>query len=177
MAASIVNSASYDKERIEPTLDRGFLDAMSLAEYLVTNGGRGGGIPFRTAHHIVGTLVARCEKEGKHSLTQVSVDAFNEVIAASIASTGGRQSPAAGSAPAASRSDALQVTDDVYTCLGAHNVVKRYQSARAAGVKPFEEQLKVWKKTVGRLIALINDACETDCPSNAETDAEFGRGL
>jgi len=59
MAAAIVNSASYDKERIEPTLDRGFLDATSLAEYLVTKG-----IPFRTAHHIVGTLVARCEKEG-----------------------------------------------------------------------------------------------------------------
>ena len=27
MAAAIVNSASYDKARIEPTLDRGFLDA------------------------------------------------------------------------------------------------------------------------------------------------------
>jgi len=40
MAAAIVNSASYDKERIEPTLDRGFLDATSLAEYLVTKGTR-----------------------------------------------------------------------------------------------------------------------------------------
>ncbi len=38
MAAAIVNSASYDKARIEPTLDRGFLDATSLAEYLVTRG-------------------------------------------------------------------------------------------------------------------------------------------
>ncbi len=78
MAAAIVNSASYDKARIEPTLDRGFLDATSLAEYLVTRG-----IPFRTAHHIVGTLVARCEKEGKHSLAQLGVDAFNEVMDAS----------------------------------------------------------------------------------------------
>jgi argininosuccinate lyase len=71
MAAAIVNSASYDKDRIEPTLDKGFLDATSLAEYLVTQG-----IPFRTAHHIVGTLVARCEKEGKHALAQLSVAAF-----------------------------------------------------------------------------------------------------
>jgi len=144
MAAAIVNSASYDKERIEPTLDRGFLDATSLAEYLVTQG-----IAFRTAHHIVGTLVARCEKEGKHALKQLSVEAFNEVIAASIASTGERQFPAADSAATASRSDALHVTDDVYTCLGAHNVVKRYQSAGAAGGKPFEEQLKVWKERLG----------------------------
>jgi argininosuccinate lyase len=124
MAAAIVNSASFDKARIEPTLDRGFLDATSLAEYLVTQG-----IPFRTAHHIVGTLVARCEKEGKWKLEQLSVEAFNEVIASA-------------------KSD-VRVTDDVYTCLGAANVVKRYQSAGAAGGKPFEDQLKAWKERLG----------------------------
>jgi len=129
MAAAIVNSASYDKERIEPTLDRGFLDATSLAEYLVTLG-----VPFRTAHHIVGTLVARCEKEGKWSLGQLGVEAFNEVIEAA---TRGASSPA------------TRVTEDVYTCLGAKNVVKRYQSAGAAGGKPFEEQLAAWKKRLG----------------------------
>ncbi|HEX3356677.1 MAG TPA: hypothetical protein VHS31_06805 [Tepidisphaeraceae bacterium] len=69
---------SISRQKIESTLDRGFLDATSLAEFLVTKG-----VPFRTAHHIVGTLVARCEKEGKHALKQLSVDAFNEVIAAS----------------------------------------------------------------------------------------------
>jgi argininosuccinate lyase len=126
MAAAIVNSASYDKDRIEPTLDRGFLDATSLAEYLVTKG-----IPFRTAHHIVGTLVARCEKEGKHALAQLDVAAFNEVIAASLKAHG---------------SPSVTITDDVYTCLGARNVVKRYQSAGAAGGKPFEDQLAAWKK-------------------------------
>ncbi len=143
MAAAIVNSASYDKARIEPTLDKGFLDATSLAEYLVTKG-----IPFRTAHHIVGTLVARCEKEGKHALAQLSVEAFNEVIDATFAS-GGRHSvtPAAGTA--ALQAASIQVTDEVYTCLGAANVVKRYQSAGAAGGKPFEEQLTAWKTRLG----------------------------
>ena len=134
MAAAIVNSASFDKERIEPTLDRGFLDATSLAEYLVTQG-----IPFRTAHHIVGTLVARCEREGKHALSQLNVDAFNEVIDASMASHG----------KAVGVTDTLRVSDDVYTCLGAANVVKRYQSAGAAGGKPFEDQLKAWKERLG----------------------------
>ena len=123
MAAAIVNSASYDKERIEPTLDRGFLDATSLAEFLVTKG-----IPFRTAHHIVGTLVARCEKEGKHALAQLSVEQFNEVIV--------------------TKSD-IRIGADVYECLGARNVVKRYQSAGAAGGKPFEEQLAAWKERLG----------------------------
>jgi argininosuccinate lyase len=126
MAAAIVNSASYDKERIEPTLDRGFLDATSLAEYLVTQG-----IPFRTAHHIVGTLVARCEKEGKHALSQLSLETFNETLKAHGAAVG---------------PTAEGLTDDLYTCLGAKNVVKRYQSAGAAGGKPFEDQLAAWKK-------------------------------
>jgi len=130
MAAAIVNSASYDKARIEPTLDKGFLDATSLAEYLVTQG-----IPFRTAHHIVGTLVARCEKEGKHALSQLSVEAFNEVIRDSTTHQ-----------PTAST---IRVTADVYTCLGAANVVKRYQSAGAAGGKPFDDQLKAWKERLG----------------------------
>jgi argininosuccinate lyase len=133
MAAAIVNSANYDKQRIEPTLDKGFLDATSLAEYLVTKG-----IPFRTAHHIVGTLVARCEKEGKHALSQLRVEQFNEVIEATE-----RRSDAA------TKGASVRVTDDVYTCLGAANVVKRYQSAGAAGGKPFEEQLAAWKKRLG----------------------------
>jgi argininosuccinate lyase len=123
MAAAIVNSASYDKDRIEPTLDRGFLDATSLAEYLVTKG-----VPFRTAHHVVGTLVARCEKEGKHALSQLPVEAFNEVLA--------------------TKSD-VRIDKDVYNALGAANVVKRYQSAGAAGGKPFEEQLAAWKQRLG----------------------------
>jgi argininosuccinate lyase len=142
MAAAIVNSASFDKERIEPTLDRGFLDATSLAEYLVTQG-----IPFRTAHHIVGTLVARCEKEGKHALAQLSVEAFNEVIDASLKAHGA--STAGVSNTNHEPQATIHVTADVYTCLGAANVVKRYQSAGAAGGKPFEDQLAAWKARLG----------------------------
>lgn len=121
MAAAIVNSASYRKDKIEPTLDRGFLDATSLAEYLVTQG-----VPFRTAHHIVGTLVARCEKEGKHALSQLPLETFNEVVQSSAPTT--------------------TLTKDVYTALGARNVVARYKSAGAAGGDPFRQQLAAWKQ-------------------------------
>ena len=124
MAAAIVNSANFIKENIEPTLDRGFLDATSLAEYLVTKG-----IPFRTAHHTVGSLVAHCEKTGRHALKQVSVQEFNAAIAAHKLD--------------------VKLDDDVYNCLGAHNVVKRYQSAGAAGGKPLEEALAKWKERLG----------------------------
>jgi argininosuccinate lyase len=118
MAAAIVASAEFVKENIEPTLERGFLDATSLAEYFVTKG-----VPFRTAHQIVGSLVARCEKEGKTALAQLSLEDFKK---------------------ACDKADA-----DVYEALGAKNVVKRYRSAGAAGGKPFEEQLAAWKQRLG----------------------------
>jgi argininosuccinate lyase len=122
MAAAIVNSASYIKENIEPTLERGFLDATSLAEYLVTKG-----IPFRTAHHIVGSLVLKCEKEGKPALAKLTLQDFQQ----------------------AAGENGSKVGNDVYDALGAHNVVKRYQSAGAAGGKPFEAQLAAWKQRLG----------------------------
>jgi len=125
MAAAIVNSANFNKEAIEPTLERGFLDATSLAEYFVTKG-----IPFRTAHQIVGSLVARCEKEGKTALAQLKLEDFVETVKAHGASSVG-------------------LGPDLFDALGARNVVKRYQSAGAAGGKPFEEQLAAWKKRLG----------------------------
>lgn len=122
MAAAIVSSASYNKEAIEPTLNRGFLDATSLAEYFVTKG-----IPFRTAHQIVGTLVAKCEHESLTSLSQLSVDDFLATAKAHYPQANG-------------------IGPDVYDALGAANVVKRYRSAGAAGGAPFEKQLAEWKK-------------------------------
>jgi argininosuccinate lyase len=122
MAAAIVSSTHFVPENIEPTLERGFLDATSLAEYFVTRG-----IPFRTAHQIVGSLVARCEKERKQSLSQLTVDDFRkaaEVVGANAGAIG----------------------QDVFDALGARNVVNRYRSAGAAGGEPFKQQLAEWKK-------------------------------
>jgi argininosuccinate lyase len=123
MATAIVESANFVKENIEPTLERGFLDATSLAEYLVTKG-----VSFRTAHQIVGALVAKCEKEGKTALVQLTVGEFDEAVKAHGGAAG------------------FSVDKGVYDALGARNVVKRYKSAGAAGGKPFEDQLAAWKK-------------------------------
>jgi argininosuccinate lyase len=124
MAAAIVDSAEFVKENIEPTLERGFLDATSLAEYFVTKG-----IPFRTAHQIVGSLVAQCEKDGNTALSQLKPADFK----AAIKKQGAKAS----------------IGKDVYESLGAKNVVKRYQSAGAAGGKPLENQLAYWRQTLG----------------------------
>ncbi len=74
MAARIVRSAKFNEEKIKASLDRGFLDATSLAEYLVTKG-----VAFRTAHQHVGKLVRLCEEKSYHQLSQLSLDDFRGV--------------------------------------------------------------------------------------------------
>src|SRR5258706_238519 len=125
MAAAIVNSASFIKENIAPTLERGFLDATSLAEYLVTKG-----VPFRTAHHIVGGLVLKCEKEGKHALAQLSLADFQQAAG----EHGGK------------------IGQDVYEPLGAHKVVQRNQTPGAAGGKRSKEEMRGGKRDVAGLL-------------------------
>ncbi|MDB5173992.1 MAG: argH1 [Phycisphaerales bacterium] len=125
MAAAIVTSTNYVRENIEPTLERGFLDATSLAEYLVTKG-----IAFRTAHKIVGTLVARCEAEKKPALAGLSVTDFVEAAKAAGANPSG-------------------IGADVYEALGSRNVARRYRSPGAAGGPPYEQRLAEWKAKLG----------------------------
>jgi len=120
MASAIVNATDYVRENIEPTLERGFLDATSLAEYLVTKG-----IPFRRAHHIVGSLVAYCEKEKKTALAQLQLSEFTHAI---------REAGM----------DVSKIGDDIYDALGAKNVVARYLSPGAAGGPPYERRLEEW---------------------------------
>ena len=50
VAAGIVATARFNEDTIAASLDRGYLDATSLADYLVTRG-----VAFRTAHQVVGS--------------------------------------------------------------------------------------------------------------------------
>jgi argininosuccinate lyase len=99
MAAAIVRSAKFNEERIKRDLDRGFLDATSLAEYLVTKG-----VPFRTAHQHVGALVRYCTDKGIVKLSDLTVEQMRSI------------------------SGCQAIGKDVYEWLGAENVVKQYQT-------------------------------------------------
>ena len=129
MAARIVRSAKFDEQRIKQTLDTGFLDATSLAEYLVTKG-----IPFRTAHQIVANLVAQCEQSDLPKLADLTIDEMNTVVDELLA---------AGGNP---RTAAPIITPDVTDWLGADNVVARYQTPGNAGLTGFTQQLTAWKQ-------------------------------
>jgi argininosuccinate lyase len=125
MTARIVASTRFDNDRIELGLGRGFLDATSLAEYLVTQQ-----VPFRTAHQVVGRLVHLCVQEGLDQLSQLSIDQFN--------------------AACVEHGQNSDVCDqEVYDWLGPQNVVKRYQTAGNAGVSGFKAQLADWKHRLG----------------------------
>lgn len=114
VAAGIVSTASFDVERIAADLDKGFLDATSLAEYLV-----GKGMPFRSAHHAVGRLVARAEAQGK-TLAELPPDVLKQASGL--------------------------IGPDVAEHLGAARVVARYAPEGAGGLKQLRRQLAYWKK-------------------------------
>jgi argininosuccinate lyase len=68
MASAVVEHSTFDTNRITSGIDEGYLDATSLAEYLVRKG-----IPFREAHGIVACLVTYCENRGM-KLADVELD-------------------------------------------------------------------------------------------------------
>lgn len=58
--AKMLEKTEFRMDRIQQTLNRGFLNATDIAEALVTKG-----IPFREAHEIVGKMVKACEHADK----------------------------------------------------------------------------------------------------------------
>jgi len=114
VAAGVVASTKFDESRIAAGLDAGFLDATALAEYITAKG-----VPFRTAHQVVGRLVARAEKQGK-TLAELPLE--------DLQSACGKVGP------------------DVFKHLGAENVVKRYAPEGSAGPKQLRKQLAFWAR-------------------------------
>jgi len=77
MAAAIVRTTTFNEERIRAGLNRGYLDATSLAEYLVTKG-----VPFRTSHQHVGALVRMAGDLDRHELKKLTLEEMQGECAA-----------------------------------------------------------------------------------------------
>jgi argininosuccinate lyase len=71
VAAGIAATARLRADRVAQRLEEGYLDATSLAEYLVRKG-----VAFRRAHQIVGRLVARAEETGLQRLDDLPLAAL-----------------------------------------------------------------------------------------------------
>ena len=72
LAAPLVAGAELNREVIAERLDRGYLDATTLMEYLI-----GRGIPQRTAHGLIGQLVGKARKQGI-SLAELPLEEFQQ---------------------------------------------------------------------------------------------------
>jgi argininosuccinate lyase len=73
LAAPLVAGAELNREAIAARLDRGYLDATTLMEWLIARG-----TPQRTAHHLVGALVGTAMERGVR-LSDLSLADFQAV--------------------------------------------------------------------------------------------------
>ncbi len=73
VACLVVQSAQFDRERLEFSSEKGYLNATDLADYLVQKG-----IPFREAHDLCGRLV-RLGISQKKELQELSLEEMRKV--------------------------------------------------------------------------------------------------
>ena len=70
LAAPIVRDATLKRESISARIERGYLDATTLMEWMIARG-----MPQRTAHHLVGQIVGEAMKR-KVSLAELPMDVY-----------------------------------------------------------------------------------------------------
>ena len=114
MAAEIVRHGRFRTDRMADAATRGHLDATALAEYLVAKGE-----PFRSAHAVVGRLVADCDARGIEL---------------------------AGAPLEMLRKASRRIGPDVTKTLGAENVVSRYRSLGSSGRRQVAAEIRRWKR-------------------------------
>ena len=76
--SGLIGTLAIDRERMGAAADEGYTTATAVADALV-----GQGVPFRSAHHIVGSLVGEAERGGIARLQDLPDDSFTRALAAS----------------------------------------------------------------------------------------------
>jgi len=110
VAAGAIATARFHHERMRAALDDGML-ATDVADYLVARG-----VPFREAHHVVGTLVREAEARGV-TISTLSFDTYRAIHPAfgedtldvfDFARSAATRSVTGGTAPAAVQAQLVQ---------------------------------------------------------------------
>ena len=114
LATPIVHDSELQREAIAARLDEGYLDATTLMEYLIQRG-----IPQRTAHHLVGSLVGLAQQEGIRlaDLTDSQIQNAHKALDGSV--------------------------KDV---LGVAKAVEAYRSFGSSNPEQVRSQIKWWEK-------------------------------
>lgn len=116
LAIPIVAESELQSEAIQSRLDQGYLDATTLMEHLIASG-----MPQRTAHHRVGSLVAAARKR-KVPLTELTIEEIKAVDP--------------------------QLDGSIRDVLGVEGAIQAYRSFGSSNPKMVEEQIRNWEKAL-----------------------------
>jgi argininosuccinate lyase len=114
LAASVVAGAELQRDAIAARLDRGYLDATTLMEYLIRLD-----VPQRTAHEIVGRLVAVAMKRDA-ALSELSIEDFRAAHPA--------------------------LDERVFAELGVQRAVAAFQSEGSTAPDKVAAQIELWRR-------------------------------
>jgi argininosuccinate lyase len=118
--AGLMATLTVDEERMRAAAAEGFTTATAVADALVRRG-----LPFRTAHHVVGSLVAQAEEAG------VRLDAVGDsMIGLALGASGEETARALAGDPAIG--DALRAAADLEAALASCDVIGGTAPGRVA---------------------------------------------
>ena len=113
----MVTSATLNRTSIASRLHEGYLDATTLMEHCIKQG-----IPQRTAHHLVGSLV-RSAMEAKCTLSDLPDEVYQQ--------------------------QDERLGPDVKQVLGVEQAVRAFQSYGSTNPKEVQTQIRRWKDRIG----------------------------
>ena len=116
----LIDTLAIDRERMRAAAAEGFTTATAVADTLVRRG-----IPFRVAHHVVGSLVAQAEEAGL-GLDEVT----DTMVGLALGSAGDETARDAAADPAIG--DALRAAASIDEALASCNVIGGTAPARVA---------------------------------------------
>ena len=114
MATAMVTGMRLNRQRIAARLEHGYLDATTLMEYLI-----GLGIPQRTAHGIIGQLVATAMREDV-TLAELPLETFQAAHA--------------------------ELDSRVYEVLGTQRAIQTFQSHGSTAPDQVARQVALWRR-------------------------------
>jgi argininosuccinate lyase len=114
LAAAVVAGAELNREAIGARLEQGYLDATTLMEHLIMRG-----VPQRSAHEIIGRLVATAMKRDV-PLAELPIDDFQAAHAA--------------------------LDKTVYDILGVQRAIVAFTSYGSTNPEQVEHQLNIWRE-------------------------------
>lgn len=114
LAIPLIEGAELQRDQIASRIEQGYLDATTLMEYMIKKG-----IPQRTAHHLVGTLVAKAMELGV-PLADLPIEIFREA-------------------------DDL-FDESVFDVLGVSRAVEAFQSYGSTSPREVANQVKDWRQ-------------------------------